>query len=490
MPLVSQALQSLSRSVRDRGGVTDAMLRGADATLGLKRAEYEIERGRKADTRADEALGIQKAAAQRSKEAWEMGATSRESQKLKGERDLAEQKRLNEPVFIHSNDVHGGGPTALIAEMTSGKDGVSTFDLKEMGMEGSAYDNEGYRIKQDGTRVSVPRWKWEQKYKPALTITNIARTDPVYHLNDKLWEAQQRGDTATAEKISAMLGDKKQMAALYGRQALLVNQGLLWAIQNNADPKYIAMLDRSSQRSESKLSEYSGRILTEKENLELSKLKEQIETAKAQRKKYEAEAQKAKSGGGINQYQHGRLSMDAQKIVSEEIRSMDENLDPNSPWKKMTPGQKSEWKRNRLDEILSDVFPAAPETKQSQIDARAGLKPRGQVMAGADAGKEGRKYFDQIKSGAINPDQIKQQLAKSEQWEVLKALKSLIDAETNAPAKKPVSPIVKTPEKTAQQLRDEEESRRIEQINRERAAIDEPIDWDAAYRFTNRRIRK
>ena len=55
---VSRALQSLSRTMRDRGGIVDARLKGADALLGLKKLEYDIGRGEKADALAERGMAL------------------------------------------------------------------------------------------------------------------------------------------------------------------------------------------------------------------------------------------------------------------------------------------------------------------------------------------------------------------------------------------------------------------------------------------------
>ena len=256
------ALQSLSRTMRDRGGVTDAQIRGIDATTGLKRAEFEIGRGLESDRQAKELFGMRK-------EAFTAGAPGRELQTEKDKAALVEEQRLNELVPIPFEFVHPGQGAALVGELTADKDNPDnhTFGIKEQMVEGSGYDNERFRIKSDGTRVMVPRRKLEQDYGPALTAINAVRTDPAYHISgqiDTMDKKLSQLDPASEdyirtkkdrEKLKAIIDDPVQMAGFYANQIMVGHEGIALAYARKANPKMVEQLEKSISRSEKKFEE-------------------------------------------------------------------------------------------------------------------------------------------------------------------------------------------------------------------------------------------
>ena len=308
MAQVWQALNSLSRTMRDRGGVTDAQIRGIDATTGLKRAEFEIGRGLKADERADKLFGMQK-------ESFDLGKPGRLLQKEKDTAALAEEQRLNELVPIPFEFVHPGQGAALLGELTADSDNPDnhTFSIKEQMVEGSGYDNERFRIKSDGSRVMVPRRKLEQDYGPALTAINAVRTDPAYHISGQIHSFNQKLsqlDPASPEYIQvkkdrdnlkAIIDDPVQMAGFYANQIMVGYEGIALALARKANPEMIRQLEKSIGRAEKKFEEYKGKVPTEESRLKLDDLRQKIEASKAaieaskaKQKKYESETGKLK----------------------------------------------------------------------------------------------------------------------------------------------------------------------------------------------------
>uniref|UniRef100_A0A6M3JDB3 Uncharacterized protein n=1 Tax=viral metagenome TaxID=1070528 RepID=A0A6M3JDB3_9ZZZZ len=308
MAQVWNALNSLSRTMRDRGGVTDAQIRGIDATTGLKRAEYEIGRGVEADRQAKELFGMRK-------EAFTAGAPGRELQTEKDKAALAEEQRLNELVPIHVGFVHPGKGEVLVGELTGDSDDHdnNTFSIKEQMVEGSGYDNEGFRTKIDGSRVMVPRRKLEQDYGPALTAINAVRNDPAYHLSDKLHNMDQKLSQLVPgtpeyiqgkkdrDSLKAISDDPVQMAGFYANQIMVGHEGIALALARKANPEMIKQLEKAIGRSEKKFEEYKGRVPTEESRLKLDDMRQKIEASKAaieaskaKQKKYEAETGKLK----------------------------------------------------------------------------------------------------------------------------------------------------------------------------------------------------
>uniref|UniRef100_A0A6M3XCN5 Uncharacterized protein n=1 Tax=viral metagenome TaxID=1070528 RepID=A0A6M3XCN5_9ZZZZ len=359
MAQVWNALNSLSRTMRDRGGVTDAQIRGIDATTGLKRAEYEIGRGVEADRQAKELFGMRK-------EAFTAGAPGRELQTEKDKAALAEEQRLNELVPIHVGFVHPGKGEVLVGELTGDSDDHdnNTFSIKEQMVEGSGYDNEGFRTKIDGSRVMVPRRKLEQDYGPALTAINAVRNDPAYHLSDKLHNMDQKLSQLVPgtpeyiqgkkdrDSLKAISDDPVQMAGFYANQIMVGHEGIALALARKANPEMIKQLEKAIGRSEKKFEEYKGRVPTEESRLKLDDMRQKIEASKAaieaskaKQKKYESE-----TGGkkGLTEYQSGQLSTKIWDIVNKA----DENraFSPEGPMSK-------EERQTMFEDLKKSVFP-------------------------------------------------------------------------------------------------------------------------------------
>ena len=312
MAQVWNALNSLSRTMRDRGGISDAMLRGADATLGLKRAEYEIGRGVKADALAERGMVLREGEASQRNQRWGLELPELEAK-------AKEAAYQNEEININAKDVIPPNQSGFLHTFTPRtKDGKSLFDDMNEGLEGSGWDDKtGNRIRSDGSPVTMPRWKWEQKYKPAMMFTYLSKTDPVKLMNDKIFEAKQALDASppgTAEytqrkvqydKMNSAMGDKVQMASLYGKKVEAISEGIAWGIANNADPKYLSMLSGELTDSRNKFDKYSTQ-LTDAEKLKIKELTTNIAHKEAETKKLIAETESGgRKKGDTRSYQKG-----------------------------------------------------------------------------------------------------------------------------------------------------------------------------------------
>jgi len=270
----------------------------------------------------------------------------------------------------------------------------------------------------------MPRWKWEQKYKPAMMFTYLSKTDPVKLINDKIYEAKQSLDVTpqgTAEytqrkaqydKISSVLSDKVQMASLYGKKVEAISEGIAWGIANNADPKYLSMLSGELADSRSKFDKHSAR-LTETEKLKIKELEASIKQKEAAAKKALAEAKDIAGGGkkSLNEYQSGRLAGEAWKIVNGEIKTKVDGMDQS--WAALSSDKQTEWANNRYTEVLKTLMP------KTKADVGAGLKGGGpKILTGRAAVKRSQELISGIDSGAINTEQLLESLRQSGQNEV------------------------------------------------------------------------
>jgi len=405
--------------MRDRGGITDAQIRGIDATTGLKRAEYEITRGLKSDALAERGMVLRESEATQRKERWGL-------EKPELEAKAKEAAYQNEEININAKDVIPPSQSGFLHTFTPRtKDGKSLFDDMNEGLEGSGWDDKtGNRIRSDGSFVKMPRWKWEQKYKPAMMFTYLSKTDPVKLINDKIYEAKQSLDASpqgTAEytqrkaqydKISSVLSDKVQMASLYGKKVEAISEGIAWGIANNADPKYLSMLSGELADSRSKFDKHSAR-LTETEKLKIKELEASIKQKEAAAKKALAEAKDIAGGGkkSLNEYQSGRLAGEAWKIVNGEIKTKVDGMDQS--WAALSSDKQTEWANNRYTEVLKTLMP------KTKADVGAGLKGGGpKILTGRAAVKRSQELISGIDSGAINTEQLLESLRQSGQNEV------------------------------------------------------------------------
>jgi len=433
---VSRALQSLSRTMRDRGGIVDARLKGADALLGLKKLEYDIGRGEKADLRAERSLAMTEAEADRKTEAWGLGESTRQVAKLRGDEALKEETRLSEMFNPNIKQVVPGDQHGIVNALTRGKDGKNLLDSINEGLPGSEWDEEtGGRLNKDGSATTISMRDWEQKYKPAMTLSYLASTDPMRYMEGKSYELDQQlkemdpksPDYAKvkeqADALKTTMGDRAQLATLYGGQAAKVRQGMLWAKMNNADPKLIDMLERQATRTEGLFKEYKGTLLTpaaaKKQKLELEKLELGLKKTKAEIKKLGSESAKLEKGAdkkGITDYQAGQLTTKIWDIVNKA----DENraFSPEGPMSK-------EERQVMFDDLKKSVFP------QTQT---AGLRGAPKIMTGAAAVKRSKELIKGIDDGTIN-DTIIENLLKSGQNEVAMPIIAHLKAKLQKPEK-------------------------------------------------------
>jgi len=348
-----RALNSLSRTMRDRGGVSDALLRGVDATTGFEKVKYDIARGKKADLRADEI--------------YKSGAAKRDYEQRQYE-------RLNKPTRIPQSRFMAPTPPGLAHFFSKDKNGVSNYDMQELGLPGSQWlpDETGvnFRADKDGKFIEVPQLDYD-RFAARATQMNIARLDPRHFLGgEKLFGEMRLQDIeeltgrnspeyieaeGKVQKIGGILNDKKQMAELYGNQAIRVYQELGKLIAEGADPKFIKFVQDEVARTETKFKELNTG-LTKKEQLENDKTVAEIAKLKAQTKEIE-EGKEEKPD--YTPKERGDLVAKAYSILNKELELI-QNM-PN--WRAKTPEQQAAWKENKFTEILKRIMPAQSATE-------------------------------------------------------------------------------------------------------------------------------
>jgi len=108
------------------------------------------------------------------------------------------------------------------------------------------------------------------------------------------------------------------------------------------------------------------------------------------------------------------------------------------------------------------------------------------ILTGPAAAKRAKELLGQINAGKIDEKQLLDSLLASGQNALVMNIASELEKKQLLNDQKAKPP---GPQKTRQQLRDEEEQRRREQVLKEREALKKPTDWNAIYRSTNRNVR-
>lgn len=288
MAQVWQALNSLSQTMGNRGGVADAMLRGADATLGLKKAEYDIGRQQKADALAAEERALR-------------------MPKLQAEAN--EFKELNEEVDIDAKMIFPGNAQDMAHVMTPiGDTGKSLYDIIGQALPGSAWNEQGKRVNKDGTVARVTRARLNDRVLPIAMSIYTAHMDPIKKINDRLYETEQSLSTVDpndtefqtikgkADAMRKALSDPNQLATMYAKKASILNDKIVWGMSNNVNPEFVKLMKAEADKAEANYQKYSVKMTKEERQVfdtNLDAKKAEINLHKAQTKKAEAEARKA-----------------------------------------------------------------------------------------------------------------------------------------------------------------------------------------------------
>ncbi|KKM67855.1 hypothetical protein LCGC14_1466960, partial [marine sediment metagenome] len=201
MPAVSRALSELAQTLGERGGIGEARIRGATAALGLRKAEYDIERNRAEDVRRQ---------------------TEFEERSAIRAPQVEQAEALSRQVPIYQDMFRPQTATGIIHFETPNKTGVSPRDISEKGLIGSTWvkDSEGRSVRadKDGNIVTVSQQQLN-RIKERATGASIAMLDPEYFLQDQDLEAamkQERldmNDPEDADIYGQLQGQRDQIKA-------------------------------------------------------------------------------------------------------------------------------------------------------------------------------------------------------------------------------------------------------------------------------------
>ena len=426
MPIVSNALQALAGTMRHRGGVSDAMLRAADANLGLRKMEFDIGQSTKAGQRAERALGLQE-------ETFGLQKQAAEEQRVMNAPALSEAKRSMEEVeipasmFIPKNDKSGA-----IHIFTPGKDGSSIWDRMNKGLPGSGWDDKtGTRIDSNGKPVKIPRWQLEKLYAPAAMAEYMSQIDPVKKLHDQIWEAEEglkeldekSGEYADRKKqvdgLKATLSDRDKLAGVYARKASLIGDAVAWGVQNNVRKDFLEDMKTSLQATMAKFEQYSARMTPEqkaKYDADLAKIKAETDKAIAETGKIKVETA-AGGKGALTAKNLGDWKKEAIKLTDG---AMDALKNPITGKIEFNGKELSGEEVLALRDKLTDQY--FKQISESAGYGLSGGKPAGgeqnKVLSGAPAKKRAGELIKMIDSGSVNTEQLLEILARSGQNEV------------------------------------------------------------------------
>ena len=327
MAQVAQSLRSLAGTMGRRGGISGALLRGADAELDMKRIAL-------AEGRSERSLGMRE-----EKHEAEMAVLGPQ---------VEEAKRLGEMFNPNVRQLVPPNKSGAAHILTPSKDGKSIMDSMLASL-GNVTVNEkgGQLLKPDGSPYMVSRGKWEKRIKPGLMYISLSGLDPVKKAMD-LRDESEKGSPEYNE-VAAFLKDPVKIAHAYSQKINALSKQIAQTIMSGGNPEYINLMKAGIVSAGKKITALAG---AEKANADLQNIK-------LRNDKLIKEIENIGKGDPITPYQKSQLNARIEEIIVKEMDVLGSSQDP-------------EYWNTRRKELKKTILPQAAAAEVKEPAAGAG----------------------------------------------------------------------------------------------------------------------